>query len=72
MNDPKGTLMTYLNNVVQLENPFDTEFLKKMIGVWIGNMVKRRTVVGPPLSARTVSQRQVSYLFKLCPKNISS
>lgn len=72
----KGTLMTYLNNVVQLENPFDTEFLKKMIGVWIGNMVKRRTVVGPPLSARMrdMLQKKAYILirsYSIVPKEIS-
>ena len=68
--------MTYLNNVVQLENPFDTEFLKKMIGVWIGNMVKRRTVVGPPLSARMrdMLQKKAYILirsYSIVPKEIS-
>ena len=29
----KGNLVAYMNNVVQVDNPFDTEFLKKMVGV---------------------------------------
>ena len=48
----KGQLNQYLNNIVQNEDFNDKDLTNKMVGVWISNLVKRRKILGPPLSAR--------------------
>ena len=72
----KGTLTSYMNNVVQVDNTVDTELFKKMVGVWINNMVKRRKVLGPPLSARMrdMLQKKAYILirsYSIVPKEVS-
>ena len=38
--------------MVQGDDFVDKDLAIKMVGVWINNLVKRRKVLGPPLSAR--------------------
>lgn len=48
----QGTMTQYMNNVLASDDLVDKELTMKLVHTWVASIVKRRTILGPPLALR--------------------